>query len=514
MPTVSDAPAGGRSERVLLIGNYGNGNVGDDAILLQMAPTALAHGRVVVLSRHPERIASLVPDVSCRAMVSRHALAAFVRADTVVIGGGGMFGRGLPPLVALLPFVLLASTYLGKDVELRAVGAYPDMPPPVAWGLRRLVRRSRHASARDPASVTALGGPDLVTLVRDPAWALEPAPSGVVTTLLADAGVDTSLPLVAVALKPGAGEATDDHLLAAVADGLDRWASDGAGQIIFLSLSDKGDYNLGAALTDLDLGNRLQEGMTHGDRVRFVGPGLHPAVMRGVIGRCTAVVALRLHAQIFAKSAGRPLFGLSFEAKCDEFLAAEGRPRSDPTRSPATTWRTGWRRSPPVPRSRSGGVPRGRPSARPPSVTRSVARWTGTQDRDPEGPPCPRRHQASPDCARGRLRRRAGRRAGGDRRARTGRLVRTTPRRCPHATTSPVLGLLQATAPNFTRERAAGIESVTIGAVWSLAQSSSATVFSSAYAGQLHSVIGQARAAGLSVVLDPGSSTRHHGPSP
>ena len=372
MPTVPDAPAGGRSERVLLIGNYGNGNVGDDAILLQMAPTALARGRVVVLSRHPERIASLVPDVSCRAMVSRHALAAFVRADTVVIGGGGMFGRGLPPLVALLPFVLLASTYLGKDVELRAVGAYPDMPPPVAWGLRRLVRRSRHASARDPASVTALGGPDLVTLVRDPAWALEPAPSGVVTTLLADAGVDTSLPLVAVALKPGAGEATDDHLLAAVADGLDRWASDGAGQIIFLSLSDKGDYNLGAALTDLDLGNRLQEGMTHGDRVRFVGPGLHPAVMpRGdrSLHRGGRPPPPRPDLRQVGRPAPvRPLV----RGQVRRVLAAEGEAAIRPDQVTGDPWRTGWRRSP---RSTlpERGSPRGRPSARPPSVTRSVA---------------------------------------------------------------------------------------------------------------------------------------------
>ena len=96
-------------------------------------------------------------------MVSLAAVRALIASDTVVIGGGGMFGRGLPPLVACLPFVLLGASYLGKEIELRSVGAYPDMPAPVGWALRRVVRRARHTSARDTASVVALGGPDRVT---------------------------------------------------------------------------------------------------------------------------------------------------------------------------------------------------------------------------------------------------------------------------------------------------------------------------------------------------------------
>ncbi len=78
----------------------------------------------------------------------------------------------------------------------------------------------------------------------------------------------------------------------------------------------------------------------------------------------------------------------------------------------------------------------------------------------------------------------------------------TTP--VPHTTSTPILGLLQATVPHFAEERAAGIESVTIGAVWSLAQSTSGSQFSSTYGGQIRAEIAAARSAGLSVVLDPG----------
>ncbi|MGH9078939.1 MAG: Ig domain-containing protein [Acidimicrobiales bacterium] len=83
-----------------------------------------------------------------------------------------------------------------------------------------------------------------------------------------------------------------------------------------------------------------------------------------------------------------------------------------------------------------------------------------------------------------------------------GVIGRTAP--AASATAAPILGLLGATVPNFAEEHAAGIQSVTIGAVWSLAQSSSSGTFSSTYAGQIRAEIASAHSAGLSVVLDPG----------
>jgi polysaccharide pyruvyl transferase WcaK-like protein len=316
---------GRHRERVLLIGNYGNGNTGDDAILTRVAPQVQEYGDVTVLSRAPGRVSMLVPGINSVDMVSIRAVTGFLRSDAVVIGGGGMFGRGLPVLVACLPFVLLVALAMGKNVELRAVGAYPDMPGPVAWALRRVVRRARLVSARDNASVRALGGSEYVELVRDPAWELDPAPKDVVDSVLHSAGVRTSdRPLVAVSLKPGAGAEADRLCRLAVAGGLNRWAQGRECDVLFMCFSDKGDYQLGADLTDSDLGRQLQDQMASGPCVRFIGPDLHPSVMLGVIKRCSAVVAMRLHAQIFASSVDRPVYGLSFELKCDEFLDSVG----------------------------------------------------------------------------------------------------------------------------------------------------------------------------------------------
>jgi polysaccharide pyruvyl transferase WcaK-like protein len=322
-----------RPERLLLIGNFGNGNVGDDAILLQAVAAVSAKGDVTVLSRRPENTEKLVPEACSLTMVSKDALVAFFRTDVVVLGGGGIFGKGLPPLVSLLPFVLLVAQAMGKQVEIRSIGAYPDMPGTVAWALRQVVRRARFVSARDAASVKVLGGGN-VTLVRDPAWDLVPADDALVETALGDAGVVVGQCLVAVSLKPTSDPALDERCLVTMARALDRWAEGNPGQIVFMSFSDKGDYDLGEQVTDLLLGEKLQSRMTHGARIRFVGPGLHPAVMLGVVQRCSAMVAMRLHAQIFASVVERPVFGLSFEPKSDEFLTSVG---IDPVRPDEVT---------------------------------------------------------------------------------------------------------------------------------------------------------------------------------
>ena len=68
---------------------------------------------------------------------------------------------------------------------------------------------------------------------------------------------------------------------------------------------------------------------------------------------------------------------------------------------------------------------------------------------------------------------------------------------------APILGLLQATTPNFASEQAAGVNSVTIEVAWSTAEATKG-VFSTSYIQQIQAKIAAARAVGLAVVLDPG----------
>ncbi|WP_228973535.1 polysaccharide pyruvyl transferase family protein, partial [Streptomyces sp. DH12] len=331
-----------RPARALLVGNYGNGNAGDESILASLADLAGGHrDRLTVVSRDPDAVTALHGLRAVRT-TSPGAVAAFLRADAVAVGGGGMFGRGLPPLVRVLPAVLLAARLLGKEVHLVALGAYPDTPPATRYLLRRAARGAAAVTVRDTATRRVLSsGPARrvrPVLVPDPATALAPAEPARVE---ADTGVDpASRPLV-VNLKAMPDRTALDQAVDALARALAAWG--GEVPVVLLGMSDRGDYGLGPGHCDLALAAELARragwstgrggrAVGGGRRVTAVGPGLHPSVTKALLGAARGVVAMRLHAQIHAVAQHTALFAVAFEPKSFSFLSAAGVPAHRPGR--------------------------------------------------------------------------------------------------------------------------------------------------------------------------------------
>ncbi|MGW7007793.1 glycosyltransferase [Streptomyces sp. NPDC054933] len=314
-----------RPGRALLIGNYGNGNTGDESILVRLAELAGdRRDRFTVVSRDPDAVTRLHGLTAVRTTSAR-AVRAFLRADTVAVGGGGMFGRGLPPLVRILPAVLLAARLLGKEIHVVAIGAYPDTPQPTRWLLQLVCRHATAVTVRDAGTRRLLSsGPARwvrPALVPDPAESLAAASA---ERVRAETGIDpATLPLL-VSLKPMPDRQTRSRVLAAVADALREWDDDRP--VVFLCLSDRGDYGLGTAVCDAALSVEVARRSGLGARAVLAGPGLHPAVAKALVGAASGIVAMRLHAQVYAVAEGTPLFGVSFEPKSDAWLTASGVP--------------------------------------------------------------------------------------------------------------------------------------------------------------------------------------------
>ncbi len=85
--------------------------------------------------------------------------------------------------------------------------------------------------------------------------------------------------------------------------------------------------------------------------------------------------------------------------------------------------------------------------------------------------------------------------------AASGRLARSAMSSPTEST--PILGLLQATVPDYAEDRVAGVESVTVSVGWDDAEPAQGS-FSSSYMSSIQSEVAVARADGLGVVLDPG----------
>lgn len=317
-----------RPGRALLIGNYGNGNTGDESILARLAELAGdRRDRLTVVSRNPDAIDRLHGLAAVRT-VSAEGVRAFLRTDAIAVGGGGMFGRGLPPLVRILPVVLLAARLLGKEIHVVAIGAYPDTPQPTRWLLQLACRHAGSVTVRDPRTRSVLSsGPARwvrPALVADPAESLAAAPTDRVR---AETGIDPAERPLLISLKAMPEPETLHAVTDTIADALRAWDDDRP--VVFLCLSDRGDYGLGEAVSDASLAARVAEraglgAPGPGSRAASAGPGLHPAVAKALVASAAGIVAMRLHAQIYAVAEGTPLFGISFETKSDAWLTASG----------------------------------------------------------------------------------------------------------------------------------------------------------------------------------------------
>jgi hypothetical protein len=164
-------------------------------------------------------------------------------------------------------------------------------------------------------------------LVTDPGVELSPVCEADAAAVLAGAGVRVAPPPLGISLKPTPSPELNELAVRAVAGAIDWWCEHRSGDVVFFALSHRGDYGLGEAVSDLTLAGRLAELLRYPERLHVVGPNLHPAAIKGAIGLTCGVVALRLHAQIFACAMRRPLLGLSFERKSDAFLGEAGAAR-------------------------------------------------------------------------------------------------------------------------------------------------------------------------------------------
>jgi polysaccharide pyruvyl transferase WcaK-like protein len=296
---------------ILIVGGYGYRNVGDEAILASLLRT-LDGRRVTVVSRLPAETAAL-HDV--RAVPLGAAIGQLARHRTLLIGGGGLFGRDMGAVGRLLPAYGLAASALGLTVAIHGVGIDRGLPMATARPLRRFARRAREVSVRDATSAQVLDGWGVVAAVGPDlsAW-LPPARPAAGTTFLRANGLDPRRPIVALALAAVNADLVNDVLDASVAsiDALPHV------QFCFVPMSQHpfvGRHN------DLLLARRLQ---ARAPRLTVLESIPHPSVLIAAFSQFSAVVGMRYHSLVFAARFGVPIAPIVYADKCRTWLAERG----------------------------------------------------------------------------------------------------------------------------------------------------------------------------------------------
>jgi L-malate glycosyltransferase len=314
---------GPRRERTLVVGGYGYGNVGDEAILAGLL-ARLGTDDVVVLSRDPDETAHLH---GVRAVGIRQALFALRDCRNVLIGGGGLFGRDMGLVGRTLPVVGLAARALGRQILVEGVDLDDRLSPTARRLVPALLRRAERVTLRDRRSIEiARGWGVRAELVADLSDAMPAAPLEAGIGLLERAGVDTDRPVVGLALaavRPALWARTRRGVAAAMDAMPDV-------QFCFVPMSRHPSVR---SHDDLRAAYELQAGQP---RLRIIEERAHPATVLAAFGALDAIVAMRYHAMLFADRAGIPLMAVPYAEKNLRWLSDRGRDAIAPPASVQT----------------------------------------------------------------------------------------------------------------------------------------------------------------------------------
>jgi polysaccharide pyruvyl transferase WcaK-like protein len=304
-------PAGRLPDPVLVVGAYGYRNMGDEAILSGLL-AKLGARSVTVVSRNPAETRRLH---GVAAIGIGSAAAALRGHASVVIGGGGLFGRDMGRLGRLLPAYGLVAEGLGRTVVVEGVDVDERLPLSGRLLVPSLMRHAARVTVRDRRSaaiverwgVPAHVAPDLSCWmpVADPERGRH---------LLRGAGVDLSRPVVGLALT-AVQPTLADAVAAAACAAMDAVPE---AQFCFIPMSRHPSL---PAHDDMNLAARIRDARP---RLAILDADPHPAAMLAAIAQLSAVVAMRYHAMLFAARMGVPLVPLVYAEKNVRWLDERG----------------------------------------------------------------------------------------------------------------------------------------------------------------------------------------------
>ena len=299
-------------------GYYGCGNAGDEAVLAGMAASFARQAgervKLTVLSQTPPATTELHGLAAVNRMDMAQVRTTLRQSDLLISGGGSLL-QDTTSARSLLYYLWIArlAFQARKPVMFYAQGMGPLKRKMSRLLVRQVANRAAYLTVRDEPSaqlLKAIGvtNPNL-EITADPAFALAPASENKIDALCRTEGISTRLPLIAVALRPWHGSGPSP---------LDKYArlltllhAQTGAQIVLLPMHSADDVTFAC---------EVAARTNSADSFPIVKNAYAPDVLLGLIGRMQTVVAMRLHALIFAARMSVPPFALSYDPKVENLM--------------------------------------------------------------------------------------------------------------------------------------------------------------------------------------------------
>lgn len=295
--------------RVLILGYYGFGNLGDEAILqaiLQELKTRFPKSTSVLL--YPEEISMEGVEVISRTSPSA-ILKGLLKCDLLLCGGGSLL-QDITSKKSLLYYlgIMSLALLLRKKVFILGQGIGPIRSK---WGTSltsRILNRASFVSLRDTASLNLLRQLNILEkklhLGADLSLLLKPIEKKKAQELLKREGFSLREKGLALSFRPWQNEEFY-HLLIPYIQAFSK--EYGMVPVFFPFYPDQ----------DLPLGERLMADLRDGIIIRGT---YTPQELMGMIREMDLLVGVRLHSLIFAARTLVPFVGISYDPKVEGFL--------------------------------------------------------------------------------------------------------------------------------------------------------------------------------------------------
>lgn len=287
--------------RAIICGYYGQGNGGDEALLvslLQMLPPQVTP---FVLSGNPQQTSQRY-GVESGDRKSITTLWQALRTADAFIWGGGSLMQDTTSFAS--PFYYGGLMWLAQGFGLKTIawgqGIGPLRRPLSRWLTRQVLRRCTAISVRDQASAQLLAQWHLAgTLAPDPVWALESLPVKDLS--------DLPTPRVAVNLR--AHPLLTPQRLAVLTEALADFQQATGTSLLLLPFQ---------ASQDLAIARSLAAGLSGPWQILSLED---PRALKGVFRQVEMAIGMRLHCLIMAAAEGCRCFALGYDPKVSQLMA-------------------------------------------------------------------------------------------------------------------------------------------------------------------------------------------------
>lgn len=321
------------SRKVVILGWYGNGNLGDEIILDAMLADLRTEGpalSLVAISDDPKETERLhhVRSIGSRG-TARQRFRRFrelVGADLFVIGGGGILGSYGETDVASMAWLvpLRLAHELGVPTMTWGVGIGDRISPREEEAMRKVLGEADSICLRDGRSIERLdriGVRERVTLTADPA-VLFP---GVISSqpLPRPESVPPKVSVFVRHWYVSENRVPDEDgwtgFKASLAACLDSLISHRSAEVSFIPMRVKDPVD-----DDREVAREIAGIMAQGGQAKIVDRLMPPSELVDVAARSDLVIGMRLHSLILSTTLGVPSMAINYHPKVRSYMESVG----------------------------------------------------------------------------------------------------------------------------------------------------------------------------------------------